>query len=238
MNVFSHSGDIGDLIAHLPIIKANGGGKLVLFVSASTGFRMTKQRADSLRPLLERQPYIESVEWKDSPEGMNLDNWRRNYKNNLNLTDMACDCFGLPHPDRQEPWLAVEPNPIAKVVIARSPRYRNKSFPWHTIYESLPLNDCVFVGHPDEHADFSHHYGPISYRYTPDMYELARVIAGCRLFVGNQSSPLWVAEALKKPLCLEVDHRCENCHWQRPTAHYYWGSVLLDYLKQDVVVLP
>ena len=34
---YSHSGDVGDLLAALPTIKARGGGKLALFPASYTG---------------------------------------------------------------------------------------------------------------------------------------------------------------------------------------------------------
>ena len=57
---------------------------------------------------------------------------------------------------------------------------------------------------PEEHAAFSSAFGDVPHHPTADFLELARVIAGCKLFVGNSSSPYAIAEALKKPVVQEV----------------------------------
>ena len=59
---------------------------------------------------------------------------------------------------------------------------------------------------------------------STDYMTLARVIAGCDLFVGNQSSPHAVAEGLKKRKLLEVAPHDNNCHWERADAHYMYNG--------------
>src|SRR5882762_6239119 len=86
--VYSHSGDIGDLLAALPVIRQLAGGELVLFPAPYTGFPMTVERVENLRPLLELQPYVKGVRWGAGPEGTNLDEWRKHYDPSKNLTDM------------------------------------------------------------------------------------------------------------------------------------------------------
>jgi predicted O-methyltransferase YrrM len=184
---------------------------------------MTPERAEALAPLLRAQPYITGVEWKPHPEGVNMDEWRNHYQNHLNLTDIACEFFGVPHPPREHPWLFVEPHRIARVVFHRSPRYHNWNFPWKRVYEEYH-KEAVFVGHAQEHADFCHFVGPISYWHTPDMLALARAIAGCELFVGNQSSPFAVAEGLKVPTVLEIVPNPNNCHWERRGNVHGWNA--------------
>src|SRR5437016_3198128 len=105
MNTYSESGDFGHIIYHLPIVQYLGGGNFHLFPAACTGHRMTREKAGALAPLLESQPYIQQVTWGERPEGVNLDNWRQHYRDGLNLTDMACRAFNVPHPPREQPWL-------------------------------------------------------------------------------------------------------------------------------------
>jgi hypothetical protein len=98
----------------------------------------------------------------------------------------------------------------------RSPRYHNWNFVpvWKRMWERY-RGETVFVGSPGEHADFCWYVGPVPHYPTKDYLELAQVIAGCDLFVGNQSSPFWVAEALKKQVVLEACLSCQNCHFER-----------------------
>ena len=221
--VFSHSGDIGDLLAALPVIRQLGGGELVLFPAPHTGWRMTKERVENLRPLLELQPYITGVRWATGPEGTNLDEWRQHYDSYKNLTDMLAQTFGQPHPDREQPWLKIDrPQRIARVVFARSHRYRNPQVDWRQIYNEY-ASRAVFVGAPDEHDDFQQEVGPVSYHYSPTYLELARVVAGADLVAVNQTSIRWLAEGFKVPVLVEVEPNINNTHWQRAGAFYLYG---------------
>ncbi|OWK45744.1 TylF/MycF/NovP-related O-methyltransferase [Fimbriiglobus ruber] len=219
---FSHSGDIGDLIAALATVKALGGGHLRLFPSSHTGYRMTRERAESLRPLLEAQTYLASVQWAEGPTGTNLDAWRGRYNSRLNIADMVADCHGAEHFPRERPWLTVpRVNRVARVVFHRSNRYLNWNFvpalkrAWRTYHL-----DAVFVGSSDEHRDFVLHVGPVAYYPTRDHLELAEVIAGADLYIGNQSGNWWLAEALKTPALLEVCLTSANCHFAREFGLY------------------
>jgi len=220
----SHSGDFGDTLYHLPCMRDRWGRvDLTLFPAACTGHRMTRQRCDVLGPLLRMQPYIASCEWNGRPKGFNFDRWRQHYRPWLNLTDMACEWLGVPHPDRETPWLVVDDvHRLAEVVFARSPRYHNPEFPWRRVWETY-RRAAIFVGLPEEHEQFCAAVGDVPFVPTRDYLELARIIAGCALFVGNQSSPRAVAEGLKVPVLVEVDKSVENTHWGRATARYGYG---------------
>ena len=71
MNKFIHSGATGDLIFSLPTIRAMGGGDLYI-----TNF--DKQRSESIKKLIELQPYIHNVVVNDNPpEGIDLNLFRQ-----------------------------------------------------------------------------------------------------------------------------------------------------------------
>jgi len=50
----------------------------------------------------------------------------------------------------------------------------------------------------------------IEYRPVQNFLELAEIIAGCKFFIGNQSFPFSLAEALKVNRVLEVYYSCPN----------------------------
>jgi GT2 family glycosyltransferase/tetratricopeptide (TPR) repeat protein len=75
---------------------------------------------------------------------------------------------------------------------------------------------AVFVGTPAEHKEFVREFGIVPYQPTADLLELARVIAGAALFVGNQSCPYAIAEALKVPALQETREVDPNCVYLRP----------------------
>lgn len=74
---FAIAGDIGDCIAMLPSIRHMGGGHVVITppppgVGTGQGFcreSMQGARYESIKPLLECQPYIHSVSWGRLPAG-------------------------------------------------------------------------------------------------------------------------------------------------------------------------
>jgi hypothetical protein len=220
---YSHSGDAGDVIYALPALASMGGGSVRLTCNEITGNRMTCDLAGSLATLLRRQTYIDEVTWGHYPDAVNLDEWRKKYVNNFNLADMVSSAFDQPHWPREKPWLDVDPVRIAPVVFHRSPRYQNWKFPWGDIHD-LYRGIAVFVGYQEEHNEYCRNVGPISYWHTANYLSLAQVIAGCDLFVGNQSSPYAVAEGLKKPTIQEVSPTSPNCHFARDLATYIRGS--------------
>jgi hypothetical protein len=66
---------------------------------------------------------------------------------------------------------------------------------------------------PDEYALFTKLTGLVNVPYhgTCPYRELAQLIAGSKLFIGNQSFPFALAEAMKCPRVLEVCPICPNC---------------------------
>ena len=80
------------------------------------------------------------------------------------------------------------------------------------------------VGTPDEHRDFCAYLGPLPYVATPTFLDLAEVIAGCELLVGNQSAPMAVALGLGKPLVQEVCLSIPNCFFERRNATYGYDA--------------
>ena len=122
----------------------------------------------------------------------NIDGFRREYKGGPNILDWISDYLGQGR-IAYDPWLSVEGCVhAADVVVHRSPRYRNELFPWGDAV-ALYAGRMAVVGSPEEHKEFCQRWGEVPYRPTRDYLELAQVIAGARLFIGNQSSPMAVA---------------------------------------------
>ncbi len=219
--IWSHGGDVGDLLYALATVKTLGGGQLRLVRRSYVREPFSPHKVERLRPLLEAQPYVSAVEYGEEAAGVNLDDFRINSRSGLNVCDMVASTFGAPHYPREEPWLfCPRPNPAAKVVISRSQRYHGHRFPWRRVWEKYGAN-AVFVGLPDEHAAWQREFGPVRYYPTADWWELCRVIAGARLFIGNQSAPMALALGLCAPLivqevCLDVP----DCYFDRRGVVY------------------
>lgn len=238
---FGHAGDIGDLIYSLPTVRALGGGTLCLHAERWTREPMTEAKVQSLRSLLITQPYIEDVRWLQPGEkvDVNLNDFRAAYFRDFrrpdfpkqrNICEWILRTHGCDPAEQHKQWLKVPPNPVARVIINRTGTdrqathiYRNMAFPWFTIVGEYDGN-MAFVGTPAEHHDFVRHFGRIPYHATENLLELARVIAGADLFIGNQSCAYAIAEGLKKPAVLEVCPWLPNCLFHRSDVVHGWNA--------------
>lgn len=220
VKVFSSFGDLGDTIYQMPAMQLMGGGELVFYpVNSKVREPWTRKKVEQVRSFFESLPYVKSVRFENKPEGIVLDQWRTIITPRLTIADLVCDVFNLPHWPLNEPWAKIEhPQPVANYVFHRSPRYQNPQFPWRQIVKLIG-KQSIFVGSTQEHEAFVKDFGTIRYYPTPTLLDLARVIAGCKMFIGNQSAPRAIAEALKKPVWQESGNP-PNCFFERSNAWY------------------
>lgn len=241
--VFFHSGDFGDIIYALPTIRALGGGHLVIGPSPlwKTRLQMTAEHVELLRSLLELQPYIKSVNFSETtPDNVDFDlNRFREYlvmepellktgQRRFNLAEAHLYTFKMPIAECRSSWLTVDRvETIAgrPVLIHRSARWRNAAFPWAKIMERYAAH-AVFVGLESEYEDFIEEWGRLPFRPTSTFLGLARLIAGCELYIGNQSLPYALCEGLKQRSILEVWTEGANCQFERKNAFYGDGRLL------------
>lgn len=216
---FVHGGDVGDLIYALPTMKALGGGNLLL-VPHAVREPFTETKAQKLAPLLSIQPYLKSVEFASSIHGevCNFNHFRQRYVKGKSLAQIQSEMFGKNCTTLEQPWLQVD-RPVRSekhcVIMHRSSRYHNADFPWKAVVEKYGQH-ALFVGLRKEWEVFCKEFGQIEYHPTADFLELARLIAGSKLFIGNQSAPYSIAEGLKHPAILESCPSCQDCQFTRP----------------------
>ncbi len=238
------AGDRGDIIYTLPAVRwlcAQGQTKALYYIEAATYTRdmLTPDRWFGLDKILKEQPYILDVrELKHgTPSGINLNDFRaimmRSLRVNVkarerHLMDWILEVHRIPFEARNEPWLTIDPNPVAEVVINRAGAgrdghhvYHNHQFPWRRVLEKYG-KDAVFIGTRLEYDVFTNVFGHVEYYPTPDLYEAARVISGCKLFIGNQSCPNAIAAGLFKRIILEVWPNGPNCLVDRPGVLNVW----------------
>lgn len=220
--VFKHTGDLGDIVAALPSIRALGGGNIVICPQGTGQGRESLKgaRFESIKPLLEAQPYIGRVEWQDTPQECTHDfsGFRVNQQYGENLLDWQGRFMGVT--PSHDPWLTCirSGKSLGRTVIARSQRYHNPGFPWHVVLHKH--RNCLFVGLESEHFEFCRTVGRVEFMPTNNLLELAEVIAGANLFVGNQSCPYWVAAGLGVPIIQESWPHSPNSQVHRPNAKY------------------
>jgi len=238
--VFKHSGARGDIIYSLPAMEALGGGVLAVAIDPEryVGRPMSEKDLAQLAELLRRQPYVEDVvRWDGSEPDWDLDLFRDLPTEGEHLARQHLDRFGVER-DLAMPWIdpgTVEPLHEADIVVARSSRYHGP-MDWAVLkpHESR----CVFVGFEDEHEAFVKETGVNVGMAGPlSVLELASVIRGSKLFVGNQSFPYAIAEAMKVPRALEVCPSCPNCMPRGPDGHVGITARLVDDHLGDEIVL-
>ncbi len=223
---FCHTGDLGDVIAALPVIRQMGGGRLVMRdhpYCKDGQYRPIKGvKFQALRPLLEAQDYIESVEYDETcPVDIDFTHFRKHYSEQNTLTAAHAAHVRCADVDLS-PWLHVEPSATSagRVIVARSERYHNDAFPWKRLAHQL-RKKILFVGLREEHAAFQREAKcQVEYHPTADLLELAGLIAGSEFFIGNQSSPCWIAMALGHPLIQETSTWNPDSRIPRENAKY------------------
>lgn len=220
VNTYFTAGDLGDVIAMLPILRAVSGGSIV--IGDHTGPNQGREsmkgtRFDAIKPLLECQPYVHSVSWGEFEHGMtNLSNFRTDHRYGENLISWQARHIGVAV--SEEPWLTVERIQHGRPVVSRSLRYPG-SFDWKRALQTHGRN-ALFVGLKEEHEVFQKNFGRIEWRPTRDLLELAQVIAGGTLLIANQSCPFWIGAGLGVPIMQETFHGDPNSIIRRPNCVY------------------
>ena len=233
--VFSHSGKIGDLVFAIPFCRAvaasTGHDRFSLHIKTGTvvervradGFVFPMPQFDAtgaelLRPLLERQPYIESVTVSgELPEGaLDLDVFRT--QTCLPLWGGSIPLFYLPLapwlvdvPDLSKPWLFGGRKVDLggkKIALFSTERYPRSAFSFSFLE---PFRDeILFLGSDAEHAAFEEAYFPVFRRKIADFSDALDILSSVRLVVGNQTGFFAMAEALKVPRLMLVSERDPN----------------------------
>lgn len=239
MNTFRHAGDLGDIVASLPVVRYFGGGVLYIEAADYTRQKLTPDNWCGLDLLLKQQHYIEDVRpWNRERVTINLNDFRArltravsiNQHVDRSLVDWMLETHQVPHTAKETPWLSVEPIRVKRVVINRTSTgrkrqhvYHNPLFPWHRVWRKY-WDNAVFVGTPHEHRVFCATSGEVPYVMTNNLLEAAQVIAGADLFIGNQSCCHWIAEGLKKNIVLEVWPAGPNSLNNRPGVVHGWDE--------------
>lgn len=228
---YSQSGNLGDLIYSLSVVKKLGKGDFYVklhnipnviqkynngIVPPEYVGKLSEKDFEMLKPLLEAQDYINKAKvYEDQFIDTDLDEFRGVIHSKVqgNFLKAFYTTHNIPFTDDDliQPWLTVpSPNKIAKCVVARSPRWRRMLPNTVDIWKELIKNnnieaEGVFIGLPSEHADFEATFDvKIPYHPVNDFLELAQVIAGADAFFSNQTFTYGIAQGLNKTTVLET----------------------------------
>jgi hypothetical protein len=198
---------MGDSIYGLATMKNLGGGILHL-----NAFALKEQFVDRL---FRKQEYIKETryhrlfntginpEWSQLKVDYNLDLFREKcffYKHGL--VKGHAMVFDLEF-DLTQPWIVAEPKRVAPIVINECIRWPGETVNWNHLrgFE----RETIFLGLPGEYKRFkADRKLNIEYYQVKDSYEIAQIIKGSKLFIGNQSLALSIAEALKVPRVVNI----------------------------------
>jgi hypothetical protein len=222
-----HSGNIGDVVYSLPTAFCLGATHYVLNVCADPAFGgrvMTREAALKLAPLLLDQGTIRRVSVIQSQVPLEyaeparigveyvLDSFRANpVEPRYHLVHKHAFPFGV-RVDGAARWLASEP-PRADdlppsirapyIVVGLTCRYRRWGDDYYaSLLRDVPPDRIIVVG---VETDLVHKPNLSGAFLKPaDFQQLARILSGSALFIGNPSFPYALAEALKVPRMVEL----------------------------------
>lgn len=224
MNI-STSGDLGDIVALMGIVAKMPKGPHTIVLKDDGATKGIEARAHLILPLINSQPYCTGKVFSGEKIHWQSEGFRGVRDKNRVLVSpcyyKATQSLLASHSDHgrgvgvlkgsydgRDRWLDVEVDDRSKgrVVVVRSARYHNWRFPWNKVVEHYG-DKIVFVGLDDEYQDFCQKFGKVDRIKINDMLEGARLIAGCDLYIGNQTALTQVAEGLKHPRVIEVNER-------------------------------
>ena len=214
---FLHSGHSGDIILNFPVIKElSKTHKCKLFIQLNLPiakhydnhpagqFYMNKKIYNMIVPLIKNQKYIESVEiFNNQHIDINLD-LIRELPLNLLFDNMryGSHITGT-QPNLNEKFLECkEHNHLKeKIIIHRSFRQQNHYISYNFLEK---YEDAYFIGTFDEYNDLKKSLKNLKFYDCRDFLEMAMIIKSSKIFIGNQSLGLVIAEGLKVSRLLEA----------------------------------
>lgn len=221
---FRHSGNIGDIIYSLPAafgLAGTGTVNYYLHADQPADYQhfyhplgnvlMNDKIVNMMLPLLSYQPKIAvAKKWEGEQLDYDLDEFRR-YNFHLDRGSIVRWYFHVyaTYYNSSEPWLIAPKNEQYKdtLVIARSHRYRSPVVDY-SFLKNYP--NKIFLGVSEEFEDMKKAVPDLVQKPVKDFLEMATIINSCKLFIGNQSFPFSVAEALKATRLLEVYYKVPN----------------------------
>tara|TARA_Y100001970_G_C14259457_1_gene878627 strand:- start:11128 stop:12228 length:1101 start_codon:yes stop_codon:yes gene_type:complete len=135
------------------------------------------------------------------------------------LLELIVERFNLPKSTLTDRWLDLPESIPAlhdkKYTVSRSNRHNSTSNIMKKVIDRLGAENFCFLGLPDEHESFCEQVCKVDTIQTQDLYDVAVAIELGEMHLCNQSSPLAIAEGLKKPVILEISPDVPNCNFSR-----------------------
>jgi hypothetical protein len=247
---FSHIGLLGDIIYSIPCMLALAKGKkieLYLDLSKKSMYPkefkhynqnkiLTEKSVGFIKELMLTVPnFVKCEALADEKIDYDLNEFRKypfDYRMG-NISRWYFLTFGVTY-NLSKPWLTVEPDITYKdeVIIARSFRYRAPTIDYSFLNK---IKNISFVGLDDEFEDLRKAIPNLKRIIVSDALELAKIIAGCYCFIGNQSFPFALAEALKTKRVLEVCYKTPNVIVEGEDAYDFCFQPQFEQIIRDLL---
>jgi hypothetical protein len=202
---------------------------------------MEGARFEAIKALVEAQSYIANVRFEHQPDEVDFDlsGFRRVYSRRYSLAEAQARWLNVSNLNLA-PWLEAKPSELSKgkIIVARSGRYQNRRFPWRQLVRSHGRR-MAFVGFAEEFNAFlrdSGGTGRVTYLPTGTLMEMAALIKGSDLFIGNQSCHCWVAMGLGHRMIQETHETIHDSIVARAEARFYTGSNLRCFAELGVPI--
>lgn len=217
--------------------------------------KMTEKDLEFIKDFFLAQDYISKVDVLDpnyTEITHNLDRFRPLFVYHpANYVTTYCMAFGINDKNIQDsisqgPWLTC-PDPYVDnerpYVINRTGRYlydqsKVKVRPQWNTWKDRGLDEkSIFVGLESEYEEFQQATGwKLKYKPTRNMLELAQVIAGSKMFIGNQSVALSLAQGLGVNYTFEARtdlpiERNENFYKNHTNGNYFLNDTVVNCSK-------
>lgn len=213
MHHFLHPGGIAALIYALPTIRQMGGG---------TVYIEDQSTLDAVRPLAHTaETYVDFEKYGGQPVEKSFLAWRESYDPKKTIAEaQRIEVLPLQMVDFSKPWLDVGPVNGIGAVFARGMENRHPAWDemWHDARGRYP--DALFVGTTEEHASFEQQIGTVKYAGKKNLLDVAQIIKGSSIFIGNQCDCYAIAEGLKVKTIQETAQRNPDCIFKRENAHH------------------
>jgi hypothetical protein len=250
---FKHSGNAGDIIYSIPTAYAIANNATIHY-HLSLGMKgvygnsphplgnlmLNEKMVEMLTPLLTTQPRIASCSIHQPTEKIDVDmDLMRSHPINMGAGHIArwyFYVFGV-NADLGKPWLFAKEDETVKdhIVIARSQRYHAPGIDYSFLKK---YNQLTFVGVEQEWKEMREMIPKLDYRPVKDFLELAQVINGSKLFIGNQSFPFSIAEGLKTKRILEVYWRAPNVIPEGANGYDFYFQPQFEKLVERLMETP
>jgi len=235
-----HSGKSGDIIYAIPAMREMNrfGNDIELYLniiqphSGKVDKHFSEKTIEMLLPVLQFQPYIKKSEiFSNQSIDVDMDAFRfiDIPLDRSNLASWYSFAFNV-FPDLAKPWLYARKKEEYSncIVLSKSKRYGNPNLNRAFLKE---YKDLIFLGTEDEYKSMRTELPSLVWIKVDNFLEMADIINSCKLFIGNQSMPFAIAEALKVQRVLEVSLESPNIIPFGPNA---FGCIYQDAFEETV----